>query len=112
MTTALPQLDIGSYKCNTFSCKPRALLDAEGLPPDYPSLEDWVQIFYASITSFQRTAESDATNADSEARAANFAQSYRCTLDQLMAEVKRDPLASWEDKISCLELCRLRCVTP
>lgn len=66
----------------------------------FPSLEDWLKIFYDSIASFQRTAAADSSVAD-PAKAPAFAELYRAKLDKLAA----NPDTS---SINCLELCRLR----
>lgn len=105
--SVLPQLNATSYSSNTFLYTPRALLEAEN-KDTYPSLEDWVQIFYNSIPSFVQTAETDKTVDDSKGKAAVFAARYKEMLDHLMHGLKKDGFEAWKDRFTCLELCNLR----
>ena len=108
MTTALPQLISGditsqsdqpsdatlySYQPNTFPYISNRT--------KFPSLEDWLKIFYDSIRSFQRTAAADTSVPDPATKASAFAENYKAKLDALAA----DPDIG---AINCLNLCRLR----
>lgn len=105
--SVLPQLNATNYSCNTFIYKPRALLEAENRET-YPSLEDWVEIFYNSIPSFVRTAEADESVDDSKSKAVVFATRYKEMLDSIMFGLEKDGFEVWKDKLTCLELCNLR----
>ena len=74
----------------------------------YPSLEDWVEIFYNSIPSFVRTAEADESVDDSKSKAAVFATRYKEMLDNMMFGLINDGFGAWKDKFTCVELCSLR----
>eukprot|EP00887_Chlorella_sp_A99_P002878 scaffold6.g2878.t1 len=91
--------------------RPRAILQASGLPT-YPALEDWVEIFRHSISSFRKTAEADASLPELERRqyAAAFAESYARTLEEVEAEAVAAAAAapSAPPLLGCMELCRLR----
>ena len=104
MSVPLPQLLSGgkssNYDPNSFDYVPKAELEAAGRPI-FPSLEDWMKIFYDSIASFSRTAAADSAVEDAAAKAEDFAAAYRKMLDDL----NENPSGS---EISCLELCRLR----
>ena len=72
----------------------------------YPSLEDWLAIFYNSIPSFAKIAAADPTlpSSDRAAGAAAFSATYRAVLDALVAELEN----GGQPTLNCLELCRLR----
>jgi len=107
-TAALPQI-LSDYTPHTFAYTCRSDLEAHGQPP-FPSLEDWVKIFYDSINSFVKVAGADPSlqPAERAACAAKFATSYRSALDTLMNEVPSFSVKEKDAKVNCLELCRLR----
>ena len=80
--------------------------------PQFPSLEDWLAIFYKSIPSFKKIALEDPSISEFErpTRAAQFEDDYTTQLDELTVETSMEWLTQEEisARANCLELCRLR----
>jgi hypothetical protein len=74
----------------------------------FPSLEDWLEIFYSSIAGFQRIAAADPAVAAAAQRAEEFAAAYRADLDRVAAASGCAAPAAARLEVGCLELCRLR----
>ena len=105
----LPQcVNIEEYDPNTFDYVPKSL-DALVLPnvEHFPFLEDWIKIFYDSISSFEKVAANDECVDDAARKANHFATSYRSKLDNLFerARLRGNPNNSIAN---CLTLCSLR----
>ncbi|XP_021636101.1 damage-control phosphatase At2g17340-like isoform X1 [Hevea brasiliensis] len=63
----------------------------------------WIDLFYSSIPSFKKRAESDTTVADAPAKAQKFAQWY----SEILEDLKKDP-ENHGGPSDCILLCRLR----
>ncbi|GAB4838679.1 hypothetical protein Ancab_028224 [Ancistrocladus abbreviatus] len=63
----------------------------------------WIDLFYNSITSFKKRAESDETVPDAKVKAEKFAQRY----GEILKDLKKDP-ESHGGPPDCILLCRLR----
>lgn len=75
-------------------------------PPFFPSLEDWIQVFKASIPSFRRACESDPSVPDAVSATKSFCQSYTAALDQLELEtIKIDNPSTFP---TVIDLCQMR----
>ncbi|CAK0782572.1 hypothetical protein CVIRNUC_005784 [Coccomyxa viridis] len=103
---ALPQLSLGSYRPETFTYTADATRGRKGRP----SLADWIQVFRASVPSFQQRAEKDPSFDTSTAKekAAAFAEAYSSILQQLEENPTADVSGYGQQSISCLSLCALR----
>ncbi|CAL5228788.1 g11981 [Coccomyxa viridis] len=102
----LPQLLLTSYRPETFVYTAHAARDEQKMP----SLADWIEVFRASIPSFQQRAEQDPSFDSSIAKekASAFAESYGATLGQLEANPNADVPQMGGQPISCISLCALR----
>lgn len=68
-----------------------------------PTELQWIDLFFNSIPSFKKRAETDTTVVDAPAKAQKFAQRYT----EILEDLKKDP-ESHGGPPDCILLCRLR----
>lgn len=106
----LPQfLDIENYTPNTFEYIPRSKCGqiSERLE-NFPTLEDWMKIFYDSIKTFQKIASSDPKIRNAVQASERFAEKYRKKLDGVYQQVLDKEDNPNNELVNCLLLCKMR----
>ncbi|KAL9231782.1 hypothetical protein vseg_006958 [Gypsophila vaccaria] len=96
---AFPLLKTSSYRACTIPYR----FPSDNPKSVTPTELSWIQLFVASIPSFQKRAESDESVADAKDRAEKFAQRY----GEILEDIKKDP-ESHGGPPDCILLCRLR----
>lgn len=110
MAVPLPQLiNPEGYSPSTFAYISRDDLQSAGTA-EFPALEDWLAIFYNSIESFTKIAETDPAVPPEERgpRALAFGAGYKAALDRLVDSLDGQSPEEKLQSVNCLELCRLR----
>lgn len=112
--SAFPLIDRDSYMPHTFPYILRKILEDRQLPTS-PSLEEWLKIFYDSVSYFSSMAGQDPSLTDETERervAETFKTQYISSLDALKSRVEASmeeySKVQEEGLLTCMHLCQLR----
>ncbi|KAK3247608.1 hypothetical protein CYMTET_42899 [Cymbomonas tetramitiformis] len=83
-------------------------LNPDRTSPNLPTLKDWIQVFRASIPSFESRAAEDTAVPDAESKSKVFAQDYLKILAAVEAKPEGGHGLEGPGQVTCLKLCAMR----